>query len=182
MPSELYGLPLHPLTVHAPVVLVPLLTLLVLVYVLAPPLRRHVGWVVMALTVAVPASVYGARLTGELLAEDSGGMTDVIAAHADKSVPLLWLTIALAPVTWFFGLLERGRRTVLARRVEAPKPAPVEGEDGTTSTPPSADDDPAVKGRRLIMAVLGLAMLGLAGASAYYVFQAGDSGARMVWG
>lgn len=182
MPEELFGLPLHPLVVHVPIVLTPLLALLVFAYVLVPPLRRHLGWLLMGLTVLVPATVYAARWSGDLLAEELGGANEAIADHAHYSEVLIWLVIALAPITWLFGALERGRRAA-ARRADAPAPAPYEDENGELVTPTAGTgDDPAGKGRRVVMTVLGAVMLGLAAVATYYLYEAGETGARMVWG
>ena len=123
MPIQIAGLPLHPLLVHAPIVLVPMLVVLVLFYVLIPPVRRHIGWAVFVLTFLAPGAVFAARLSGEKLAaaEVYKDMQKDITEHAGYSAVLIWLLVALAPITWLFAALERGRRSARNRR---PDPVP----------------------------------------------------------
>lgn len=184
MPIQIDGVPLHPLIVHAPIVLVPLLVLLGTLYVVIPPLRRHLGWAVFTLTILAPASVFAARLSGEKFrtAEIFADAATQINKHEGYSTVLFWLLVALAPIAWLFGALERGRRTARSRRPEPFSPPPGDGDDDTATTRQlPADDDPASKGRTIVMIVLGLVMLGLIGVSAYYAYKTGDSGARMAW-
>lgn len=185
MPIQIAGLPLHPLIVHAPIVLVPLLVLLGTLYVVVPPLRRHLGWAVFVLTILAPAAVYLARLSGEKFrtAEIFADAATAINKHEGYSTVLFWLLVALAPIAWLFGALERGRRTARSRRSGPVSPVRSDGDDDTATTRQLSadDDDPAGKGRMIVMIVLGLVMLGLIGVSAYYAYKTGDSGARMAW-
>ena len=183
MPSKVDGIPLHPLLVHLPVVLVPLLVLLILAYVCIPGLRRRIGWAVMALAVLVPVAVFFTRWSGELFADSlpaTGALKTLRDEHEKYGTWLLWLTIGLAPVTFLFGALERGRRAARARAAASPVPVPAaDGDDAPP--PPRPDDDPASGGRKLVMIVLGVLMLAAAAASAYVVFKSGHTGATMVW-
>lgn len=185
MPIQVAGIPLHPLLVHAPIVLVPLLALLGILYVVIPPLRRHLGWAVFVLTILTPASVFVARLSGEKFrtAEIFADAATQINKHEGYSTVLFWLLVALAPITWLFGALERGRRAARSRRPEPAPLPPSEGDDDTATTRQLTPDrdDPAGKGRVIVMIVLGLVMLGLIGVSGYYAYKTGESGARMAW-
>lgn len=185
MPIQIAGIPLHPLIVHAPIVLVPLFVLLVLLYVVIPPIRRHIGWAVFTLTILAPATVFLARLSGEEFrtAKIFADAATEINKHEGYSTVLFWLLVAIAPITWLFAALERGRRTARARRDDSYTPVASDGDDdsATTRKLSASDDDPASKGRVIVMVVLGLVMLGLAGVSAYYAYKTGDSGARMAW-
>ena len=174
--TTILDLPVHPLAVHAPVVLVPLLVLFGLVYLFVPPLRRLVGWVVAALTLIAPAAVFGAVWSGEQLADHlyPDGWPAAVQEHHDFGFRLLWILIGLIPVWWLFAALERGRRSAAARGGDAPA---AEGDDGAATAP----DDPAARGRRVVMVVLGIVVLALFGLAAWTVFQSGDSGASMVW-
>ena len=51
-----FGLPLHPLVIHAAVVFIPLLIVAALVYVLAPQTRAKLNWAVVILGVIAPLS------------------------------------------------------------------------------------------------------------------------------
>ncbi len=63
--DKINGMPLHPLAVHAAVVLVPLLILVTLGYALVPRLRSRLDWAVLALAVIAPIAVYVAKESGE---------------------------------------------------------------------------------------------------------------------
>lgn len=174
MPTEVAGLPLHPLLVHLPVVLVPLLVLLTLAYVLIPPVRQRIGWAVLALAVVAPGAVFLARESGEKFADTFPSPPSGLAGHERFADWLLWGSIAVLPLFLLFGALERGRRTAAARTFT---PAAAEGED----TPPPRTDDPAAGGRRLVMIILGILLIAAAGFSGYAIFEAGHTGATMVW-
>lgn len=167
-------LPVHALAVHAPIILVPLLVLLALAYLFVPPLRRPVGWAVAILTLITPAAVYGAIWSGDQLADFAGlsGRDDVLD-HRGYGYRLLWILVGLIPVWWLFAALERGRRTAAARGGDAPAG---EGEGA-----PAASEDPAAKGRRVFMVVLGLIVLALLALAAWMAFEVGHSGADMRW-
>ncbi|WP_157930682.1 hypothetical protein [Glycomyces xiaoerkulensis] len=172
-------MPIHPLAVHAPVILVPLLVLFGLIYLFVPPLRRRIGWVVAALTFIAPAVVYGAIWSGEQLADFSygaGNWPANVSEHHDYGWRLLWILVGLIPVWWLFAALERGRRTAAARNGE---PAPADEEEGEAAPPPG--EDPAASGRRIFMLVLGLIVFALLGLAAWMVVMSGDTGSTMVW-
>ena len=57
LPDTVNGLPLHPLTVHATVVLVPLLALLGVLFVI-PRIREWARWPLGLVAVAAAASTY----------------------------------------------------------------------------------------------------------------------------
>lgn len=185
MPSKVDGIPLHPLLVHLPVVLVPLLVLLILAYVCIPPLRRRLGWAAVTLAVLVPVAVFFTRWTGEMLDDAqpaTGALGTLREEHEKYGTWLLWLTIGILPVLLLFGALERGRRAARERAAGSPVPAPAPAPGGDdTPPPPRPDDDPASGGRRLVMIVLGVLLLAAAAASAYVVFKSGHTGATMVW-
>lgn len=190
MPDTVDGLPLHPLLVHFPLVLVPLLVLLVVLYALIPPLRKRVGWAVLVLAVLAPVAVFFARWAGKSFADsvlaalppaEVDAKTDAINEHEMFGDWLLWVTIGVLPLFLLFGALERGRRSALARATERPF-AKKADEDGDTPAPPKPNDDPAAGGRKLIMIVFGLLMIATAAAAGYLAFKAGETGARAHWG
>ena len=63
MPKEINGLPLHPLVVHAVVVLVPL-TALIAVLFLVPRFRRSLRWPMVVLALVSLVSTFVARQSG----------------------------------------------------------------------------------------------------------------------
>lgn len=176
MPSEVFGLPVHPLAVHLPVVLVPFLAAVVLAYVLVPRLRRPTGWLLVGLSVLTPLAVLGAYLSGQNLAEatlaDMQGefaakAEESISAHAGNAVMLLWLTIAAAVLSWVFAGYASGRLPHFLKHRSFAKPS---------------DDAAPAAGRSAVLSVSGALLVGLAVAMVFFVVRAGHTGAGMVWG
>ncbi|WP_433378238.1 hypothetical protein [Streptosporangium sp. CA-115845] len=149
--DEILGLPLHPLVVHAAVVLTPLLAVLAAVYALLPRTRPVLTWAVVGLAPIVPVSVFVARESGESLEEGrfasaGGQLGERIAEHASFSIPLLLVTLALGVMSLALVHVSRGDR--FDRRVGA-----------------------AVSALTVVLAAVAL----------YYVVRAGHSGAVTVW-
>ncbi|MGS2640036.1 DUF2231 domain-containing protein [Streptosporangium sp. LJ11] len=150
--DEILGLPLHPLIVHAAVVLTPLLAVLAAAYALAPRTRPVLTWAVVGLAPVVPVSVFVARQSGEALEEGrfasvEGRLGERIAEHADLGTPLLLVTLALGAVSLALVHVTRGDRF----------------------------------GRPAGLAVSALTVI-LAAVALYYVIRSGHSGAVAVWG
>ena len=100
------GLPLHPLVVHAVVVLLPLAVLGTLVAVV-PRWRRFLPAVAVTATVAailLPVSTQ----SGEALEERVGRPGE----HAELGDQLVWIGIAFTVVLWVLVLLDRRRRAM----------------------------------------------------------------------
>ncbi|MCH7231261.1 hypothetical protein L0U85_10410 [Glycomyces sp. L485] len=175
--TTILDLPIHPLAVHAPVILVPLLALFGMVYLFIPPLRRFVGWVVAALTLIAPAAAYGSIWSGEELADFlyPDGWPQTVIDHRSYGYRLLWILIGLIPVWWLFAGLERGRRSAVARNGGGEA-----ADDDESST--SGGADPAASGRRVAMFIVGLIAFILLGLAAWMVFMSGHSGSDMRWG
>jgi uncharacterized membrane protein len=164
MPTFIGGLPLHPLVVHATVVLVPLSVLGALVVVLWPAGRRRYGWLVVAATVLASVCTIVAEQTGEGL-EHNLPRDAAIEAHTELGDSLkLWVIPLMVVVAAFVLLHHRAKRT--ARR-EGP---------GTTTAPALAGS------LRLLALGLTVVAVVLAVGAAVDVYRIGDSGARAVWG
>lgn len=67
---EINGLPLHPLVIHATVVFVPLLALCSVAYAVAPRWRQALRWPLAVLGVLSIALVWAATFSGEDLLEE----------------------------------------------------------------------------------------------------------------
>ena len=164
MPTFLNGLPLHPLIVHAVVVLGPLAVLGTIVAVVWPAARRRYGSLVLG--TALLATVFS------VLAEQSGeGLEHVlprsaaIEAHQQLGNTLKLLAGGLLVVFGAYMFLHR-RAAATARR-EGP---------GTTTAP-------AMTGAtRIVAGVLAALTIVLALVTAVQVYRIGDSGAQAVWG
>lgn len=110
MPETVLGLPLHPLVVHATVVLVPLTALLVVLTAVSPRLRAWAG--PLPLVGAVISTILApiSTSTGESL-EHSLGESKLIEEHAELGDMLVWWCIPLAVVAVAAYLLRRSGRT-----------------------------------------------------------------------
>jgi hypothetical protein len=169
--DELFGLPAHPLMVHAPVVLVPLTALIAIGYALLPPLRRRVGWLLVLAGLAGAGTGFGAVESGKKLAERTGGTTPAILEHQGFGENLRNLAVLMAVVAVVLVVVDMARHGRSRPTVE-------EDEDGYHHARPRSG------GLMLgaVSVVLSLGLLGAAGGAAYFAVRAGHTGATMVWG
>lgn len=148
------GLPLHPLLVHAVVVLTPLTALAVALVAVWPAARRRLGWAPQGAALIVAGLVPVTVLAGQNLAATIG-YTPVILHHEALGLMLIpWaiaLLIAAAAVAVDERMLPRLRRT-------RPRWA-----------------------LALHLAIMATALISATGVTAVTVL-AGDAGARAVWG
>lgn len=117
--DEILGLPVHPLVVHAVVVLVPLTTVGLAVAVVSRPWAERLRVVLAGLSVLAAGSAVVARQSGESLLARVPGSAEV-ARHSDLASGLPWLLVALAVLTvgWAWGHAG-GRRYATAAGVAA---------------------------------------------------------------
>jgi uncharacterized membrane protein len=163
MPWFVGGLPLHPLVVHATVVLVPLAVLGALVVVLWPRARGRYGSLVVVTSVVATVCTVLAEQSGEAL-EHTMPRNPAIEAHAAAGDYLkLWMAPLMIATAVFVLMHRRADRTA---RLEA---------SGTTSAL-------ALAGRQRVLAIgVAVVTVVLALGTAAVVFQTGDLGAQAVW-
>jgi len=105
MPESVGGVPIHPLVVHAVVVLIPLTAFGVAVLSVVPKWRPRYG-VLVAITGVVAAALAPiAKLSGENL-KDTLGESDLVNRHADLGTNVLYGAVPLAVmavVLWWLG-------------------------------------------------------------------------------
>ena len=103
--SELFGLPAHPLFVHAAVVLLPLAAIATLLVAVVPRLRRYAG---AALVLAIVALVFVglAQGSGEEL-EEHVEETPLVEEHAGEGERVLPWAIGLVVVSGIVVALPR---------------------------------------------------------------------------
>jgi hypothetical protein len=124
--GRLFGLPAHPLIVHAVVVLVPLCALGVAVSSLWPAARWRLAWVLLGLTVVTVAMVPLATGSGEVLEQmvNESGLVESHAKLGDDYLPyafaLLVGAVAVAGLQWIEGDREGQGRSHAPRR-QAPR-------------------------------------------------------------
>lgn len=152
---EITGLPMHPLLVHAVVILTPLTALALVLGTLWPAARRRLGIVTTLAALLLVALVPVTVAAGEAL-RDVVGRQPAVDAHEGYGRMLLpWviamLVVAAAQWAWFrWGAREAG---------DAPR-----------------------RGARAVPAVLGVLAVAVAAGTTVMVVIIGDSGARAVWG
>jgi hypothetical protein len=153
--GELFGLPAHPLIVHAVVVLLPLAAVGALVCAAVPRGRRPYAPLVLAAAVAALVSVILAEGSGEEL-EDRVDKSDLVHDHTEMGEQVLpW---AIAEVVVAGGVLalpyvEERRR----------------GEDRRRARPAA------------MTAIAVVLALGLGAPAVVTVIRAGHSGAKAAW-
>jgi hypothetical protein len=155
---EIAGLPLHPLTVHATVVLVPLSALVAIVFAVVPQWRWLTRWPA-ALTAALAlGAAWLSSTSGEALAEATPRVTEVIEEHEELGELLATSMIPFALVVALAAWSLAGPTALASGR--------------------GAQDSRIAALEKVLPAVLVLASLGVL----VLVVLVGDTGARAVWG
>lgn len=175
------GIPAHPLLVHAAVVLVPLQIAAALAYALVPFVRRYIAWFVVGIAVAAPLAAFAAKKSGEAFRNrkiNAGGATaEFLAAidqHSGFATRAFWGSVILAVLMLVMVavLVLRSRRAGGAESATLEASSLGAGNSGAGNLGP---------GTMVLMIVLAVGVLGVGGATGYYIFKAGDTGAKMVW-
>ncbi|MFC0042663.1 DUF2231 domain-containing protein [Actinomadura rayongensis] len=154
-PQDAFGLPAHPLLVHVPVVLVPLLSAAAAALAVRPAWRLRFGAATGGALVAVMAATMLAAGAGEALRDErtgGGPVPHAVAEHGELGGQLRVLVVALTLV--FLALL-----ILDARRAPEPGRAAV------------------LTGRAAAALVVVLALLALV-----WVVRTGHAGAELTWG
>ena len=109
VPTFVAGLPVHPLVVHAVVVLLPMAVVGSVLVAVWPASRARWAWPVVVLTAAAVVSIPLATSTGEGL-EHNLPRTPAIAAHAELGDQLLVFAAPLLVCVAALAFLDRRRR------------------------------------------------------------------------
>ena len=153
---EFNGIPLHPLIVHATVVLVPTAALVAIVFAAVPRWRWLLRMPLLVLAAAAALATQTAALTGDDLMHRLNAHNDLVNTHqmwGDRLVIAMWVLAAAMAVAWWV----------------LPTTTPLAGRTGHP-------------GRVLALALpvrAGVVLLGLAVLA--IVAITGDAGARAVW-
>ena len=102
--DEINGIPLHPLTVHAVVVLVPVAALGLLAMVALPAFSRRFGIVVVGASVAATGAAFVAKQAGEALQVPVGAPG---YDHAELGSLMPWFALALMAAVIGLWLIDR---------------------------------------------------------------------------
>lgn len=157
--DQILGLPAHPLIIHFAVVLTPLLVAVAVAYALVPRWRGNVAWALVLLAPAGSLAVFAARQSGERLKEArfgtaEGELAARITTHESFATPLLLSVLGLTVASLLL----------------------------VYATSPTRDSVGRDRLGRPVTVLLTVLTVALALVVAYFVFRAGDSGARAVWG
>jgi len=154
------GIPVHPLVVHAVVVLLPLAIVGTIAIAVVPRWRTPYGPLVVLITLVATVLVPVATSSGEALEKRVGDP----GKHAALGDQLIWFAIPLLILVAALVLLQR------TRDLRAQHNADAVATDSARSTP----------GKPLVLGVAVLAVIAAA-ASGVQVYRVGDSGAKAVW-
>jgi len=155
---EIAGLPLHPLVVHATVVLVPLSALTAVVFALVPRWRWLTRWPAAALAMVALGLAWISTLSGDALLRSRPELGPLVQRHQQLGNLLADVMIAFAVVV------------VAAAWSLASATALASGRGARDSRVPALE-----KVLPVLVVAAALAVLVL-------VVRVGDSGARAVWG
>lgn len=92
---EVFGLPLHPLVVHAAVILIPLSAVGALIIVASGTLRERYGWLTVLFAIAAAGSAIVAKVSGEAFAAKLN-LGALVATHQFYGELMPYPTVALA--------------------------------------------------------------------------------------
>lgn len=156
--KTLFGIPAHPLFVHAPIVLVPLLSIVTVVAALRPSVARKLShWLPIA-SLLVFVSVLLAMQSGEALydvvVEEKGNALDKHVDLANLTRVFAFGMLVSTVALWFWG-----RRTARA---------------GATSAGSPTRRDPVMLGIAAVVVVLSAL-------STIWLVRTGHEGARIHW-
>lgn len=155
---EISGLPLHPLVVHAAVVLIPLTAVLAIALGALPGWRWLTRWPAAVASVACVGIAFLATTSGESLEEARPELRQLVHQHSERGDLLANLTIGLAVVVVAAAFLLPGRSGLVSGRGAVEKRV--------------ALADKVLPVLLVVAAVIVLVQ----------VVLTGESGARAVWG
>jgi hypothetical protein len=170
--KSLFGLPAHPLVIHAVVVLIPLVALGAIAAVLFPAIRARIGVLVAIGAVIDLVMTPLATGSGEAL-EDQVGTSALLEDHAELGELLLPWVAVLAVALVLFLVIHR-RQAGSAEAVSAGSGEAGSGAAGSGG----AQGWPA---RRVLGVVLASVVIVSAAGSTVVVALIGHSGAKAVW-
>ena len=98
--DEFFGVPTHPLAVHAPVVLVPIAAVVSVLLAIRSDWRARVGWLMPAAVFVLVAMLFVAKESGES-AKAADNIFGDIAEHEDLAnatfvLAIVWFVLTLA--------------------------------------------------------------------------------------
>lgn len=151
------GLPAHPLFVHVPIVLLPLVAVGAVAMACSSRVRERFGWTILGLSVVAGLSTQLAISSGEAL-QDHVDSSTALHQHVAIAESIRPLALGLFLVTLALMLVDRRARGAWPFRPASSHPVP-----------------------RWIEALLGVAIVVAAVVTCGRLYQIGDSGAKATW-
>jgi len=103
------GLPLHPLVIHAAIVLIPLAAISALVMSYLPSFSRRYGKVTLVIALVAQLSLFLAKVTGEAFEEI---LDKDVGNHAELGEIAPFITLPMVALTYLRWRLDRSGATV----------------------------------------------------------------------
>lgn len=159
--EKIFGLPAHPLLVHAPVILIPLCAIGAIWIAVSPTWRHRIGWIVVVLAGAAVGASQLASGSGEALQDAMDKDTALVQRHAELGETFVWFAFV-----FFVAVLALMVWDTMQRRKAA-----------------AAGQEPDLHelGRSGVAIVLGILVTVTALGATFRVYQVGHSGAESVW-
>ncbi|MEO5831821.1 MAG: DUF2231 domain-containing protein [Nakamurella sp.] len=152
--DTVFGLPLHPLVIHAVVVFLPLASVSVLVAAVWPKFRRWAGPLPLILALSGTVLTPVATQSGEALQNTGLESSPIVRTHAELGDLMLWWAVGLLVAAGLVYWLHLKTRAADSNR--KPSQALVAG----------------------IVAIAAITSVG----TLVHIYRVGDSGATAVWG
>ena len=112
MIDTVLGLPLHPLVVHAVVVLLPLMAIITVIVAARPRWRTVAAWPVVAANLVVLAFTVLAKESGEHLLRQMAGLQIDTHVSLGSKLPIFALLVTLASLLVAIGRQRKGFTTL----------------------------------------------------------------------
>jgi len=159
--EKIFGLPAHPLLVHAPVILIPLCAIGAIWIAISPTWRHRIGWIVLVLAGGAVGASQLAAGSGEALQDAMDKDTALVERHADLGDTFVWFALV-----FFLAVLALMAWDTMQRRKAA-----------------AAGEEPDLHelGRSGIAIALAVLVIVTAVGASFRVYQVGHSGAESVW-
>ena len=151
------GLPAHPLFVHVPIVLLPLVAIGGVAMVASARVRQRLGWTILGLAIAAGLSTQLAISSGQAL-EEHVDKSAALRHHVEIAESIRPLALGLFLVLLAVMLADRRANGAWPFRSTTPRPM-----------------------SRTVGAVLGVAAVVVAVGTCARLYQIGDSGAQATW-
>jgi preprotein translocase subunit SecG len=112
--DEVFGVPTHPLAIHAPLVLVPIAAVASVVLAVRTDWRRRLGWFVPAWVLVLVVMLFVAKESGEAAANANNVFGNIDQheelAETTFTMSIIWFVLTLAVAAWdHFGVSMRVR-------------------------------------------------------------------------